>query len=334
MAEELRRIDVHHHIAPPAYLAAVGSEVGPPLQKWSLAKSLEDMDEGGVATAIVSVTQLSMRLDRRDALRALARSCNDFAARLVADHRGRFGMFAALPMPDIDASLEEIAYGMDVLKADGVGLYTSYRDKWLGDPAFDPVLAELDRRKAVIYVHPATPDCCVNLVPGMQDANIEYGTDTTRAIARMVFGGAAQRFPNIRMIWSHAGGTMPFLIERFMRTATFPEFRKLLPGGFLPEAQRFYYDTAQASNKVALTAARMVIPPSHFVFGTDYPYRGAMEHVEGLRQSGVFDHWELRGIDRTNLSGILPQYANDRQVGAEGRLSASASASAAAGARS
>jgi 6-methylsalicylate decarboxylase len=206
-----------------------------------------------------------------------------------------------------------------VLKADGIGLYTSYRDKWLGDPAFDPIFAELDRRKAAIYVHPATPDCCVNLVPGIQDANIEYGTDTTRAIARMVFGGAAQRFPNVRIIWSHAGGTMPFLIERFMRTATFPEFRRKLPGGFLPEAQRFYYDTAQASNKVALTAARMVIPASHFVFGTDYPYRGAKEHVEGLRQSGVFDHWELRGIDRTNLTGVLPHYATDKPVGATGR---------------
>ena len=198
------------------------------------------MDEGEVATAILSVTQITMRVDDREKVRRLARECNDYSAKLVADHRGRFGMFTALPMPDVDGCLKEIEYGFDVLKADGVGLYTSYRDKWLGDPAFDPIFAELDRRKAVIYVHPATPDCCVNLVPGIQDANIEYGTDTTRAIARMIFGGAAQRFPNIRIIWSHAGGTMPFLIERFMRTSTFPEWRKKLPGGFLPEAQRFY----------------------------------------------------------------------------------------------
>jgi len=121
------------------------------------------------------------------------------------------------------------------------------------------------------------------------------------------------------VIWSHAGGTMPYLIERFMRTSTFPEWRKKLPGGFLPEAQRFYYDTAQASNAVALSCARQVIPASHFVFGTDYPYRSAKEHVEGLRQSGVFDNWELRGIDRTNLTGILPQYATDKPVGATGR---------------
>jgi predicted TIM-barrel fold metal-dependent hydrolase len=316
---DLFRIDVHHHISPPAYLDALGDEVGPPLKKWSLAKSIEDMDEGEVATAIVSVTQITMRLDDRGRIRRLARDCNDYAAKIIADHRGRFGMFTALPMPDIEGCLKEIEYGLDVLKADGVGLYTSYRDKWLGDPAFDPIFAELDRRKAVVYVHPATPDCCVNLVPGIQDANIEYGTDTTRAIARMIFGGAAQRFPNVRIIWSHAGGTMPFLIERFMRTATFPEFRQKLPGGFLPEAQRFYYDIAQASNKAALSCARQVIPASHFVFGTDYPYRSAKEHVEGLRQSGVFDNWELRGIDRTNLTGILPKYATDKPVGATGR---------------
>ena len=218
------------------------------------------MDEGGVATSIASVTQTTLDAGQEDKARGLARDCNDYAAKLVSDYRGRFGMFTALPMPDIDGTLREIEYGMDVLKADGVGMYTSYRDKWLGDPAFDPVFEELDRRKAVIYVHPTVPDCCVNLVPGQQDANIEYGTDTTRAIANMVFSGASQRFSNLRMIWSHAGGTMPFLIERFMRTATFREHRKKLPGGFLPEAQRFFYDTAQASNKVALTAARMVIP--------------------------------------------------------------------------
>jgi predicted TIM-barrel fold metal-dependent hydrolase len=312
---ELRRIDVHHHIAPPSYLKEMGAAVGGPLQKWTVENSLADMDDGEVATSILSITQIAMRMDDKDKVRRLARDCNDYAAKLITDHPGRFGMFTALPLPDIDGALREIEYGMDVLKADGVGMYTSYGDKWMGDPLFDPVMEELNRRKAVIYVHPAVPDCCVNMVPSQQDANIEYGTDTTRAIAHMIFTGSASRYPDLRIIWSHAGGTMPYLIERFMRTATFPEFRKLLPGGFLPEAQRFYYDTAQASNRVALTAARMVIPASHFVFGTDYPYRGTREHVDGLRQSGVFDNWELRGIDRTNISGILPKYANDKQVG-------------------
>ena len=106
--EKRRRIDVHHHIAPPAYLDAVGPDINPPLKSWSLAKAIEDMDRGNVATAIVSITQIAMRLTDRERIRTLARACNDYAARLVADHRGRFGMFVALPLPDVDASLKEI----------------------------------------------------------------------------------------------------------------------------------------------------------------------------------------------------------------------------------
>ncbi len=303
-----RRIDVHHHIAPPDYLAEVGPSINPPLKSWSLAKAIEDMDEGDVATAIVSVTQIAVRIASAERARRVARSCNEFAAGMVADHRGRFGMFVALPLPDIDGSLREIAYGLDQLKADGVGLYTSYHDKWLGDPEFAPVFEELNRRRAVVYVHPATPDCCHNLVPGIGDAAIEYGTDTTRAISRMVFSGASQRYAGMKMIWSHAGGTMPFLAERFIRMAQQVEYKGLLPHGFIPEAQRFFYDTAQASNRYALTSARQLIPAAHFVFGTDYPYRTAKEHVEGLASCGVFDGPELRAIDRDNLASLLPQY--------------------------
>ncbi|HUK61425.1 MAG TPA: amidohydrolase family protein [Stellaceae bacterium] len=303
-----RRIDVHHHIAPPEYLAEVGPTINPPLKSWSLAKAIEDMDEGHVATAIVSVTQIAVRIASAERARRVARACNEFAARMVADHKGRFGMFVALPLPDIEGSLREIEYGLDQLKADGVGLYTSYHDKWLGDPAFAPVFEELNRRGTVCYVHPATPDCCHNLVPGVGDAAIEYGTDTTRAIARMVFSGSAQRYRAVRMIWSHAGGTMPFLAERFIRMAQQKEYAGLLPDGFVPEAQRFFYDTAQASNRYALSSARALIPASNFVFGTDYPYRTAKEHVEGLAHCGVFDAAELRAIDRDNLASLLPQY--------------------------
>jgi predicted TIM-barrel fold metal-dependent hydrolase len=302
-------IDVHHHIAPPAYVAEGGPGVGAPLKNWSIAKSLEDLEEAGIATAIVSVTQLAKHIAHDAQRRKLARSCNDYAAKLVADHRGRFGMFTALPLPDVEGALREIEYGMDVLKADGVGMYTSYHDKWLGDPAFDPVFAELNRRKAVIYVHPAAPDCCQNLVPGVADSAIEYGTDTTRAITRMVFSGSARRYPDIRLIWSHAGGTMPFLIERFVRMAEMREYAKLLPEGFMPEARRFFYDTAQVANHTTLSCARAVIPDAHFVFGSDFPYRTAAEHVKGLEACGVFDDAQLSAIACGNIATLLPRYA-------------------------
>ena len=304
-----RWIDVHHHIAPPAYIAEGGAGVGGPLKTWSLAKSLEDLEQAGVATAIVSITQLAKHIASDAQRRNLARSCNDYAAKLVADHRGRFGMFTALPLPDVEGALREIEYGMDVLKADGVGMYTSYHDKWLGDPAFDPVFAELNRRKAVIYVHPAAPDCCQNLVPGVGDPAIEYGTDTSRAITRMVFSGSSQRYPDIRVIWSHAGGTMPYLIERFVRMAQTRDYAKLLPQGFMPEARRFFYDTAQVANHTTLSCAREVIPDGRFVFGSDFPYRTAAEHIDGLEACGVFDGAQLDAIARGNVAAILPQYA-------------------------
>ena len=125
----------------------------------------------------------------------------------------------------------------------------------------------------------------------------------------MVFSGASQRYPDMRMIWSHAGGTMPYLIERFTRMAETPEYAARIPGGFMAEAHRFFYDTAQVSNRFALSAARMVVPVSQFVFGTDYPYRTAAEHVEGLQSCGVFSPAELRGIDRDNLGALLRRYA-------------------------
>jgi predicted TIM-barrel fold metal-dependent hydrolase len=305
MQTQRRWIDVHHHIAPPAYIAQGGSGVGSALKTWSIAKSLEDLEEGGIASAIVSVTQLAKHISSDEQRRTLARACNDYAAKLVADHPTQFGMFAVLPLPDIDGTLKELEYGLDVLKADGVGMYTCYHDKWMGDPLFDPVFAELNRRKAVIYVHPSVPDCCLNLVPGVADSSIEFGTDTTRAITRMVFSGTARKYPDIRIIWSHAGGTMPYLIERFTRMAESKEYAKLLPDGFLHEARRFFYDTAQVANHTTLTCAREVVPDSHFVFGSDFPYRSSGEHVVALEACGVFDSAQLDAIARGNAVKLL-----------------------------
>ena len=173
------------------------------------------MDKAGVATSITSITTPGVWIGDNAQGRRVARECNDYAARLVVDYPGRFGMFAALPLPDIDASLREIEYGLDVLKADGICLFTSYRDKWLGDPAFEPVMAELNRRKAVVYTHPEAPLCCRNLIPGINEAVIEYGTDTTRAIARLLFSGTAQRAIRTSAGSSRtAAASLPMLSER------------------------------------------------------------------------------------------------------------------------
>jgi predicted TIM-barrel fold metal-dependent hydrolase len=301
-----RIIDVHHHIAPPSYLAETRARQNPPTIGWSVAKSIEDMDQAGVATSITSITTPGVWFGDAAQARRLARECNDYAARLAQDHPGRFGVFASLPLPDIDASLREIEYAFDTLKADGVGLMTSFGDKWLGDPAFDPVMDELNRRKAVVYTHPTTANCCRNLVPDIQPAMIEYGTDTTRAIASILFRGTVKRCPDITFVFSHAGGTMPFLIERFTRLFT-PQMLENTGGGVEVALKGFYYDIAQASHRIPLGALVQMVSTSRIVFGTDFPFRTAAVHEQGLIDFG-FSESELSAINRDNALQFLPRF--------------------------
>jgi predicted TIM-barrel fold metal-dependent hydrolase len=304
------RIDVHNHLTPTSYAAELGPKhlLSAPVLNWTPAKDLEDMDAAGVATAITSLAPPGVWNGDDAIARSLARKCNDEAARLVADHKGRFGMFVNLPMPDVEGSLREIEYGLDTLKADGVAMYTSYGDKWLGDRAFDPVFDELNRRGAVVYTHPKSANCCKNVLANIPDSEIEYGTDTTRAITQLVFGGTTRRCPNVRMIFSHAGGSMPFLVERFVNLAKSPAFASHLPQGFLAEATKLYYDTAQTSNAAAMSALLKVVPVSQILFGTDFPFRTAADHVKGLKECGVFTPKNLRDIDRENALRLLPRF--------------------------
>jgi len=302
------RVDVHHHHTPPPYLAAlVARNVMGPIRDWAPEKSLADMDAAGVAIAITSITTPALRFLDEAGARKVARECNEYTAKLVADPKGRFGMFAAMPMPHVDASLHELAYALDTLKADGIGFLTSYGDKWLGDPSFAPIMDELNRRKAVVYTHPTTANCCANLIPDVPDAIIEWGTDTTRTIASLVFGGTAGRCPDIRFIFSHGGGTLPFLSERFVRL---PQINKnvapRVPNGVEYELKRFYYDTAQAAHPMALASLTKLVPSSQILFGTDYPYRTAIDHVKGLTAYG-FSASDLAAIDRENALRLMPR---------------------------
>ncbi len=305
-----RIIDVHSHIAPPAYISEVRPKaaINPTLFEWTPARHIEEMDRAGVATSITSMSPPGIWfVDNPTAVR-IARLCNDYAARFASDNKGRIGIFAALPVPDIDASLKEIEYALDTLKADGVAMYTNSGDKWLGDPFFAPLYEELNRRKAVVYTHPLSANCCRNLLPDIADSAIEWGTDTTRAITRLVFSGSAAKYPDIRFVFSHAGGTMPYLVERFELIAKTPKFAAQFPQGFVPVANKFYYDIAQSANPAAMSALRKVINMSQIVFGTDYPYRTVIEHVKRLRECGQFTAKELLAVERDNALTFLPRY--------------------------
>jgi predicted TIM-barrel fold metal-dependent hydrolase len=204
----------------------------------------------------------------------------------------------------------EIAYAFDTLSADGIALFTSYGDKWLGNPEFRPVMEELNRRRAVVTVHPTAADCCRNLAyaPGVGPGSIEYGTDTTRAIMGVAFSGDAVRFPAIRFIWSHAGGTVPFLASRIEGAAS--GARDALPRGFAAELKKFHYDVAGAANRGALASLVQLVPSSQIVFGTDFPPGGTSAAVaKALTDVGLFSEIDLRAIDRENAVRLLPRLA-------------------------
>lgn len=277
---------------------------------WTPAQSLEDMDRAGAATALLSLPQPAEIWPRSDPRkgRALAREWNEQTARIARDHPGRFGLFAALPIFDVEGSLLEIEYALDTLEAEGISLMTNMGDRWLGDPHYEPLFEELERRKAVVYTHPMVPACCANIIPEVHSTVLEYGFDTTRAIAKLVFSGATSRFPGIRFIFSHAGGTMPYLIERFTLVPGSIRGRldELVPRGVLHELKKLHYDTAQAANRFAVGVLAKLVGASQILFGTDFPFRTAEEHVRGLGECGFGDA-ELRSIFRDNAIALMPR---------------------------
>ncbi len=304
------RIDTHHHLFSPAYVAELNkvNQAPPIVKNWSLAKTMDDMDKAGVATSILSVTTPQVSFTDAANARRIARESNEWVAQLGKDHPGRFGSFAMLPMHDTDSALRELEYALDVLKADGIGLLTSYGDKWLGHAAFAPVMDELNRRKAVLYTHPTLANCCRNLLPDVQPTVIEYGTDTTRTITDIVFSGTAERCPDLRFIFSHAGGTLPFLTERLVKAPVIePRLAARVPKGVLHELKRFYYDTAWAAHPMALASLTKLVDVSQILFGSDYPYRTGADHVKGLAEYG-FSAAELQAIGRDNALRLLPRW--------------------------
>jgi predicted TIM-barrel fold metal-dependent hydrolase len=267
------------------------------------------MDRGGVAAAVVSITNPGIWFGDAEATKRLARACNEYGAALVRDHPRRFGLFAALPLPDVDATLKEIEYACDTLKADGVGVLTSYGDMWLGHPTFRPVMEELNRRGAIVAVHPTAANCCRSLQYGVGPGSIEYGTDTTRAITGVVFSGDAARFARVRFIWSHAGGTVPFLAGRIEGAAA--NAKDAMPNGFIAELKKFYYDLAGAANRGAIASLLQLVPPAQILFGTDFPPGGsAAAAAKAIAGTSLFTDADLRAIDRGNAARLFPRFGS------------------------
>lgn len=307
------RLDLHHHFGTPAWIRMVNTKKTQGYQVWqpyTPAKAIEDMDRGGVATSFLSVTTPGIWFGDKEETRRMARELNEYGAKTVADYKNRFGLFAVLPLPDVEASLREIEYAFDTLHADGIGLLSSYGNRWHGDPEFAPVFAELNRRRSVVYTHASAPPCCQNLQPGINETTIEYNTDTSRTIISLIESGRATECPNIRFIFSHAGGTMPSLAGRFLGSAASAESlaHPAKHNSRLYHLRRFYYDTAGSANPVQMVSLKMIVPVSQIVFGTDFPFGSSAATAQSLRNCG-FTPEELRGIDRENAVAILPNAA-------------------------
>jgi 6-methylsalicylate decarboxylase len=306
------RIDVHHHILPPGYISAIGSAAvgaasgSPGAPAWTVQASLDMMDHLGIDSAITSLSSPGIRLSDAKAVQRIARLCNDFAKQMEADHPARFGMFAFLPLPDIAASLDEIRYAFDELKADGIALHTNYQDRYLGDPHFAPVFEELNRRRAVVHVHPTICQCMIGVQPDVPPALIEFPHDTTRTITSLLWNGTFQKNPEIRFIFSHAGGTLPLLVNKIGSNAAFVS--RLGPGGWKPIVRRLYYDTALSGNPQSMGALLSLVGAGQVLMGTDFPFVSetrAKSEIDGV----AISEGELRGIYRENAVILFPRLA-------------------------
>jgi 6-methylsalicylate decarboxylase len=320
------RIDLHHHYFPPAFLDAQRNalvrqnrppSLGAALEGWSKAKTIDAMDRHGIATGILSIATPGPWFGNIEESKRLARACNDYAADMMRDYPGRFGLFAALPLPDPDAALREIDYAFDTLHADGVAIMTSYATvagtTWPGDAALAPVFAELNRRKAIAFFHlgrvGSSQLCCGNVVPGVPDVMVETPHDMTRTVMSLLFSGTLSRNPDVRFVFTNAAGTVPMLAGRIAATSRRlgAEFEKLVPKGADYELKKLFYEVSNATSPTSLAAVAALVPPSQIVFGTDYPFVPIEATI-----AGIDDYWAgpLRDpVYRANAAALMPRLA-------------------------
>ena len=309
-----RRIDVHHHCYPKAWFdkyrtQLLASDSDPEVLKdWTPQKNIDQMDRNGVATGIASLGNPSVASPDVQEGRGLARSSNEFMAQMSRDYPGRFGVFAALPLTDIDGSLKEIEYIYDVLKVDGIGLLTSYGDKYPGNHAFAPIFEELNRRKAVVFIHPSTANCCRRVQPEIPDSAVEYPFDEVRCIMSLLFSGTFSKFADIRFIFTHAGGPLPVLAERLDQQMRHPEIAARIPNGLSYELRKLHYEVANSTVSPSAMAALMaLVPTSQILFGTDFPYVEMEKTVGGLAELGYAPEM-LHAINRANAETLFPRF--------------------------
>jgi predicted TIM-barrel fold metal-dependent hydrolase len=292
-------VDVHQHFLPPRFVAEQREEIlyfarDPAVLEWSPSRAIEQLDRFGIDTAYLSLGVPGTRQPR------LARACNEYAAELTREHPGRFGVFASLPLPDVEAGLAELEYAFDQLGADGVGLLSSYDGRHLGDPLFAPLLEELDRRGAVVHVHPIAPPACRGALNGYPDPFLEFPFDTTRTVTSLLYAGALTRWPRICFVFSHGGGAVAMLAQRIVALA---QATGSVPDP-LGQLSRLYVDAVTTTSRGAFGAVSELFGPDHILFGSDYPYVPTEVTAGGLRALELADR-TVKAIGAGNALSLL-----------------------------
>jgi len=316
------RIDVHHHLIPPAFISAmerhgIREVAGAPLPRWKIEDTIAIMDVCSTQTAILSLSAPGVYFGDIEEAVALARRCNEFSALLTEQHPGRIGYFAVLPMPFTQYACAEAIHALDNLNAAGIVLLGSTEGKFLGDPQFDELMAELDRRKTVVFVHPNLHETSKNIGLDIPGFLMEFLCDTTRAALNLVLSGTMERYPNIRWILAHAGGFLPYIAWRLSLANMMAPYNTTAPQGVLTYIKRFYFDTALSPSPYALGALRELVEPSHILFGSDFPFAPAIAsgmQVKALQANTQFDEKTRYGINRGHALSLFPQYKSGNEV--------------------
>lgn len=303
-----QRIDTHQHIVPPAYsqwLKSKGiSAGGLPIPDWSEDGALALMDAAGIASSVLSISTPGVYLGDVAEARQQARQVNEFAAEVVRRRPDRFGFFAILSLPDVEGAIAEARYALTELKADGVVMLANVDGIYLGDPAWMPLMEELNRHKAVVFVHPSALPAPA--LPGIPAFVADFLLDTTRAAIQYAQSGALERFPDLKIILSHAGGFLPYAAERVARICS-PDGQN--PGG-IARLRQFYFDTALSGSPYALPSLLAFADPSRITFGSDWPHA---THSRSLHFTGLLDAYEMgetqrKAIDRGNALKLFPRW--------------------------
>ena len=305
------RIDTHHHIVPPSYvdwLARLGIDAGAgvPFPRWSREETLEMMDRRGIETAMVSLSTPGVHFGDAAEARKRAREINELSAGLVRSAPARFGFFAFLPLPDVDGALAELEYAFDSLGADGVVMLANARGVYLGDPALDAVFDALERRRAVVFVHPSIPPGLAP-VEGVPGYAADFLLDTTRAAVRLAGSGTLDRCPNLKIILSHAGGFVPYAAYR-MGLAASPR-RDLADG--VAQLRKFWFDTALSGSPTALPSLLAFARPGRVLYGSDWPFASEpiIAGFNGMYESFPVDAAQRASIDRGAAETLFPRLA-------------------------